>query len=230
MSNGPSGRQNPSVLAEPMSDRRPVDAPLGSWSLAIAVLGGVAVGALTLAGQRLLPGASNQLANSGAVWSAAAFAAGRLLPVRTRGAAVVGGLTLIGAVVGYYASTTVFLHDDVDAATMRAPLLWIVIALVAGPVSGFAGLLVRTDGRIWIRAVAADLIGAVFIGEAVYQAAVNHGGAVAVMLAVIGILLPLVFARSRSDRLHAVIAFVPVSIVGVGAVGAVYAVVNAVLG
>ena len=113
---------------------------------------------------------------------------------------------------------------------MRAPLLWIVIALVAGPVSGFAGLLVRTDGRIWIRAVAADLIGAVFIGEAVYQAAVNHGGAVAVMLAVIGILLPLVFARSRSDRLHAVIAFVPVSIVGVGAVGAVYAVVNAVLG
>lgn len=230
MSSRHAGRQNPRVLAEPMSDRPPVVESLGAGSLAIAVLGGVAVGALTLAGQRVLPGTSNQLANSGAVWSVAAFAAGRFLPVRTRGAAVIGALTLIGAVVGYYATTTLFLHDDVNTATMRAPLIWLAIAVVAGPAFGVAGNLVRTNSRIWLRAVAADLVGAVFIGEAVYQAAVNHDGTVAVMLAVIGVFLPPSFTHSGSDRRRVVIAFVPVSIVGVGAVGAVYAVLNAVLG
>jgi hypothetical protein len=55
-------------------------------------------------------------------------------------------------------------------------------------------------------------------------------GGVAVMLAVIGVLLPPAFTHSGTDRRRAVIAFVPVSIIGVGAVGAVYAVFNAVLG
>ena len=70
----------------------------------------------------MLPGTYNHLAKSGAVWSVAAFAATRVLPVRTHRAAVVGALCLVGAVVGYYASTTLVLYDDVDAATMRAPL------------------------------------------------------------------------------------------------------------
>ena len=69
-----------------------------------------------------------------------------------------------------------------------------------------------------------------FVGEAVYQATINHDGAVAGLLVVIGILLTPLLARSRSDRVRAAIAFVPVSVVGVGAVGAAYAAVNAVLG
>jgi hypothetical protein len=199
-----------------------------SWWV-IAVLGGVAVGGLTLAGQRVLPGTFNQLANSGAVWSVAAFAAGRFLPVRIRSAAIVGVLTLVGAVVGYYGSTTVFLRDHVDMAAMRAPLLWLAIAVIAGPIVGVAGMLARTGRRIWVRAVAVDLVGAVFVGEAIYQAAVNHDGAVAAMLAVIGALLPPLFAGSGPDRRWVAIAWAPVSLAGVAAVGAVYAIVNTVL-
>jgi hypothetical protein len=202
---------------------------LTTWSPAIAVLGGIAVGALTLGGQRVLPGAYNQLANSGAVWSVAAFAAARFLPVRRPRAAVIGAFALVGAVVGYYASTTLVLHDDVDAATMRAPLTWLAVAVIAGPLLGIAGMLARVDDRAWIRAVALGLPGAVFVGEAVYQAIVNHHDAVAGLLVVIGVVLTPLFARSGSDRLRATIAFVPVSVVGVGAVGAAYAAVNAVL-
>lgn len=203
---------------------------LTTWSPTIAVLAGIAVGTLTLGGQRVLPGAYNQLANSGAVWSVAAFAAARLLPVRARRAAIVGAFVLVGAVVGYYASTTLVLHDDVNAATMRAPLTWFAVAVIAGPLLGIAGTLARVDDRAWIRAVALALPGAVFVGEAVYQAAVNHDGAVAGPLIAIGVLPTALLARSRSDRLPAAIAFVPVSVVGVGAVGAAYAAVNAVLG
>src|SRR5258707_8570847 len=105
--------RNPRVLPESMPGRRSSMMSLTTWSPAIAVLGGIAVGGLTLGGQRVLPGAYNQLANSGAVWSVAAFAAARFLPVRIRRAAVIGALALVGSVTGYYASTTLVLHDDV---------------------------------------------------------------------------------------------------------------------
>ena len=204
---------NPRVLTESTPDRRTSTMSLTRWSPAIAVVGGIALGALTLGGQRVLPGTYNQLANSGAVWSVAAFAAARFLPVRTHRAAVVGALGLVGAVVGYYASTTLVLHDDVDAATMRAPLAWLAVAVIAGPLLGIAGTLARVDDRAWVRAVALVLPGAVFVGEAVYQAAINHDGAVAGLLVVIGILLTPLLARSGSDRVRAAIAFVPVSVV-----------------
>ena len=103
------------------------------------------------------------------------------------------------------------------------------VAVIAGPLLGIAGMLARVDDRAWIRAVALGLPGAVFVGEAVYQAIVNHHDAVAGLLVVIGVVLTPLFARSGSDRLRATIAFVPVSVVGVGAVGAAYAAVNAVL-
>ena len=101
--------------------------------------------------------------------------------------------------------------------------------MIAGPVLGVAGTLARVDDRARIRAVALGLPGAVFVGEAVYHATVSYDGAVAELLIVIGVLLTALLARSRSDRLSAAIAFVPVSVVGVGPVGAAYAAVNAVL-
>ena len=67
-----------------------------------------------------------------------------------------------------------------------------------------------------------------FVGEAVYQATVNHDGAVAGLLLVIGVVLTPLFARFGTDHVRAAIAFVPVSVVGVGVVGAAYAAVNAV--
>ena len=68
--------------------------------------------------------------------------------------------------------------------------------MIAGPLLGIAGTLARVDDRAWVRAVAVVLPGAVFVGEAVYQATINHDGAVAGLLVVIGILLTPLLARS----------------------------------
>ena len=127
------------MFTESTPDRRTSTISLTRWSPAIAVLGGIALGALTLGGQRVLPRDVQPTGQLGrGVVGRGLRGRPRLLPVRTHRAAVVGALCLLGAVVGYYASTTLVLHDDVDAATMRAPLAWLAVAVIAGPLLGIA--------------------------------------------------------------------------------------------
>jgi hypothetical protein len=61
------------------------------------ILVGLAVGVLTLVGQRVLPGSRNAAANSGAVWFAVAFGVGAFMPSE-RLAVVMGFVTLAAAV------------------------------------------------------------------------------------------------------------------------------------
>ena len=77
-----------------------------------AAAGGLAIGGLTLWLQGILPGAWNHLANSGAVWALAAFGAGILAAGLGWRRSALASLALFGAVTGYYASATIFLHDD----------------------------------------------------------------------------------------------------------------------
>src|SRR4051812_34360355 len=71
--------------------------------LVLAFIVGVAAGVGTSYLQGVLPGPTNSLANSGAVWSMVAFLV--TLASRQRGAraAVIGALALLGEVAGYYA-------------------------------------------------------------------------------------------------------------------------------
>lgn len=184
--------------------------------MVLAAVGGLLLGGVTLVLQGLLPGSWNQLANSGAVWSAGAFAAGGCLSVTARRAAIVGLATLLGADVGYYASTTVFLHQDLSAAALRGPVIWAVVALVAGPLFGLAGCWYGGD-RPRRRLAAICLLSAVFVAEGLYLlVALHYRGAAAIMIAV-GLAAALLLARSARERLRALLVLVPVGLLGVAA-------------
>ena len=171
-------------------DAPPGPAPRTAVPLALATLAGLAVGGLTLVMQGTLPGVLNHLGNSGAVWSLAAFGAGALLPVRGWRAAVSGAVLLVGAVLGYYGSTTVFLHDDVNSGTLLGPAVWATVALVAGPVFGLAGAAYRGD-RPGYRWAALGALGAVFVAEALYLGGALSQWGEAGLMAGLGLLLAL---------------------------------------
>ncbi|MER8223510.1 DUF6518 family protein [Streptomyces sp. NPDC094143] len=113
--------------------------PLG-WGgrVATATSGGLLLGVLTNLAQGWLPGAWNQIANSGAVWCSAAFAVGALLDrLRPLWQAALGGLGAeVGLVVGYYGYAE-FGRDG--AGSLFFPLIWLGMAMVAGPLFGVAG-------------------------------------------------------------------------------------------
>src|SRR2546430_8219388 len=77
------------------------------WQVAVLVIiCGLAVGALTLAGQGMLHGSWNQIANSGAVWIVPVFFIGSLMPT-DKSAALSGIGILAGALIGYYATQAI---------------------------------------------------------------------------------------------------------------------------
>lgn len=153
--------------------------------------GGLAVGLLTLWLQGVLPGAWNHLANSGAMWCLAAYAAGVVLRSHRGRAAIGGTLVLFGAVFGYYAGATVFLHDEVSAASMRWPLIWLLTGLVTGPIFGVAGAAYRSPDR-GPRLLSVLAVGAVFVGEAAYLLLVLAYRSEAGIMLLLGLALPVV--------------------------------------
>jgi Family of unknown function (DUF6518) len=174
--------------------------------------GGLAVGGLTLWLQGILPGAWNHLANSGAVWVLAAFGAGILTAgLGWRRPALAGTLALIGAVIGYYAAATIFLHDDLSAATLRGPLVWLAVACVAGPVFGLAGA-AYLDPRPWLRALSVAAVGAVFLAEAAYLLIVLGYRSEAGIMGVAGLVAPVILGRCAADRWRGMVALVPVGV------------------
>jgi hypothetical protein len=149
--------------------------------------------------QATLPGVLNHLGNSAAVWCLAAFLAGRLLPWRAWWAALGGLLVLAGAVVGYYACTTLFLHDDLNAGTLFFPGVWLTAALLAGPVFGVAGTVAGSADRLR-RVLAYAVLTAVFLAEAAYlEVGLNHTGE-ALLMAGLGVLVALVPLVTRLTR------------------------------
>jgi hypothetical protein len=229
------------VTALPRADKPGIALPAFA-----AALGGLLIGGLTLALQGVLPGAWNHLANSGAVWCTAAFAAGALVPARRPAverpaverpavegrkwsvtAGVAGLAVLFGAVIGYYGSTTLFRHDDVSAAALRGPELWLVIACLAGPVFGVAGRAYRRGDERG-RLIGMATLGAIFIAEALYLLVGLHYAQGAAILGAIGVLVPIVLGRSGRERLRGVATLVPLTLIGALVEAVVYLISQAV--
>lgn len=193
-----------------------------------AAAAGLVIGALTLAGQALprflldhgiddaVTGAiagfiAQHLGNSGAAWSLWAFLAGALLPVRRWLAALAGLLVLLGATLGYYSATTVFLHDDVSNG-VTSSLVWGAVSLVAGPLFGAAGALwLRGPARL--RPWAPALIGGLFLAEGLYYALVLRYQGDAIASALTGLVLVCLLERSGEGRRAALVRLLPATLV-----------------
>lgn len=184
--------------------------------MSLATVAGLLIGVATLKLQGVLSGAWSQLSNSGAVWVVSSFVAGALLADRGRGVVIAAGtMTEVGEVLGYYGGAQFLLRDTPDLLpTLVSLLAWGVPALIAGPIFGLAGSWWRQERRLW-QAIGVGLLGAVFIAEAIRMWQVLHYIPEAVLLAVIGVLLPVALGRSLRGRLDGLLALVPTVAVGV---------------
>jgi hypothetical protein len=132
-----------------------------------SVLGGLAIGVATNVLQGVLPGGFNSIANSGSVWVVGAFAAGAL---STRLAPLLGLLTQVFAVVGYYGCAELVRDGTGD---WHAPGVWLGLAFVAGPIFGLAGTWWRHGaGRRPILGV--GMLGGVFGMDGLWHLTVLH--------------------------------------------------------
>jgi hypothetical protein len=186
---------------------------------ALVAVVGLAVGVLTLVAPGALAGHWRTWANSGAVWLVPAFFVGSFMP-SDRVAAAAGAMTLVAAIVGYYASAPVVV--DRAAADAGSVTVWVVIALVGGPVYGMAGWWWRGD-RPWRRIAAIALLGGVFTAEGLDRVLrttlVREPGWA--MLA-LGIAIPLLLGRTTRERFWSLVAELPVILAALG----VYRIVN----
>ena len=173
--------------------------------LAIAALIGLAAGSLTQVGQGVLPDGWRVIANSITPWLAVAFLTGAVAPGRA--SAVAGGIvSLLGALVGYYA--LVAIRFGYGPSLSGAMLLWLIAAVVGGPVFGLAGHWWRGPDA-WRRAVGPALLGAAAIAEGVYLSGIETVAAATPGFLVVGVALPVLLGRSRDDRLRGLAALVP---------------------
>jgi hypothetical protein len=130
-------------------------------SVVVAVVVGLAIGALTAYAQGWLGDGTASLANSAGPWSVAAFVVART----GRGvvaAAVAAMVTLVSCEVGYAIATEI--RGGSNAAS--TVVFWLAAALLAGPPLGVAARWsTRTGAR---RAVGFAVLGGVLIGEGWY--------------------------------------------------------------
>ncbi|MEU7867452.1 DUF6518 family protein [Dactylosporangium sp. NPDC049140] len=178
------------------------------------VLGGIALGVVSLLLGGVLGGDSGRLVNSGAVWAVGAFAAGAVARRGPWRVALAGVVVLVGAVAGYYGGLVVFEHRHVGADVLAGPVGWSVVGLAAGPVFATAGAWWR-DERRGHRVVGVCALGAVFLAEAAYLAVKGRPAGEAWIVAAIGLAVPLVLSRGGRERLMAMVALVPATALGV---------------
>ncbi|BCJ38822.1 hypothetical protein Athai_63250 [Actinocatenispora thailandica] len=184
-------------------------------TLLVAALAGLLLGAVDLAGQLLLPYPWANLANSPAVWAAAAFALGAWVRGGPTRAVPAGIVLLLVAVEGYYVAATLVLGDDLANLWSPATVVWLAAAVLAGLVFGPAGAAWRAD-RWWPATVAVALLGAVFVAEAGREFRAGHVPT-GTMLTVLGLALVLLLGRSARQRLVALAVLVPIAALGAAA-------------
>ena len=175
----------------------PAQASRGSLFVFIALVAGLAIGALTLLLQGLLPNSILQIANSGAVWSIAAFVLGWRAP-SARVAMIAGVIALAGEVTGYY--TAAYFSDlmDISAGTMAIVGYWLFVALLAGPLFGWAGYQSR-HGTGLREQIARAALGAAFVGEGLHLLMVLPTPNTSILWFAIAVVITLLLTWRRHD-------------------------------
>jgi hypothetical protein len=188
-------------------------APGIARTVAIALAAGLIAGGVTQLLQGILPAAIGSFANSATPWLAVAFGVGSTAS-RWWLAAIAGAVTLLAALVGYYG--LVQLRYGYGAELRGAVLLWLIAAVVGGPVFGVVGRWWRGDGP-WLRATGPALLGASAIAEGVYLAGIPTVASAGPLFVAVGLAIPVVLGRRRDDRIRGLLLLLPC--VGLGAAG-----------
>lgn len=95
--------------------------------------------------------------------------------------------------------------------------VWVVVALVGGPVLGMAGRWWRGD-RQRLRIAALALLGGVFFAEGLDWVLRNfHAGTMGWTMMAVGVVVPLVLGRTNGERLWGLTAELPVIVAALGA-------------
>ena len=182
----------------------------------LAIMLGLAVGVLTLTGQKYLPMNLNFLANSGAVWLIPAF----LLSYFGKGnrlQAVVNTIVcLLGCVYGYYIFEAVLNHHAFTFA--GGVLLWSVVAFIAGAVFGFGAFLANQKNSK-LKYLGMNLLPAVFTAEGldnvIHIEDYSHMVPAVIMKIIIGVILYLVVNRKDAIRIKNLVSYVVITALGV---------------
>ncbi|MER7492776.1 DUF6518 family protein [Streptomyces pharetrae] len=177
-------------------------------AVAAATAGGLLFGVLTNLAQGWLPGAWNQLANSGSVWAACAFTTGALLARRgTLSRAAVGGVGAeVGLVLGYYGYAE-FGREGMGA--LLFPLLWLGMACVAGPLFGVAGHWWRRGKDVRRRIAGLAAFAGLFGMEGLMYTWDLHYMPQAMACFAVFALVPLLMARTHRERALTLAAAAP---------------------
>jgi hypothetical protein len=172
--------------------------------VAVVVVAGLVTGIVTQLGQSVLPTGWSQAANSISPWLLVTFLVGSTMPT-WRAGLLAGIVTLVLALVGYYAMTQLRYGIGGGSSSL---LFWGLGAVVGGPVFGVAGRLWR-DSSLRTRSLALGLLAAAFLADAGFHAVVLSEPRVGLAFGVAGLLVPLALGRSAPERLGAYGAAVP---------------------
>ncbi|MEU6250887.1 DUF6518 family protein [Glycomyces sp. NPDC047010] len=205
-----------------MSDSPTLAGPRWPLLLAVAVLGGIALGAVDLVAQRELAYPWANLANSSAVWAVGAFGIGAWVRSGRWRPAVAGTVLLVVAVGAYYVAATLIQDDDLANLWAVTSLVWMAFGVLAGTVFGTFGAWSRSSVP-WRATAGLAALGAVFFAEAgvllrrlsnVEEQYRADGLATAVIMAVVGLLLIGLLGRTWRRRLTALAVAVPLAALG----------------
>ena len=206
--------------------RSSVDQP-HRWAVVLvaSLFAGLLLGPIDLVAQKLLTYPWANLANSSAVWAVGAFCFGRWVQGSRWRPAVAGSLMLTVAVETYYLAATIVLHDSVETLVSITTLIWLMFGIGAGALFGTAGAWSGTAGRA--RATAGTAIaGSVLFAEALIL--IRGVGGVpaadgtayrqtALIEALIGIAIIVLASSNPRQRLFALAASVPITVLGFAA-------------
>jgi hypothetical protein len=209
-------------------------------AVAGALVVGLVLGFLTQYLEGELSGKWGTLATSDVVWVIVAFMVAAAWRLRAGWSAVLGFVTLVAALTGYYVSAR--LIDGVTSSA-SAIAVWVLAALVAGPVFGVAGSWWSADGAVrstgsWLSAgggseraearlwhlsrsvVAVALLSAALLAEGIhYLWRVEGEGAAGQLELVAAVVAPLALAHSGRDRVTGLLLLIPLGLLGVAAYG-----------
>jgi hypothetical protein len=179
----------------------PTDAVRGAVVILVA---GLATGILTQIGQGVLPDGWSSAANAISPWLFVAFLVGSTM-ASLRSAALAGIGILVLAIIGYDAMILVRYGYG---PSLGSSLFWGIAALAGGPVFGIAGYAWRT-GTHPQRAAALGLLVALGVAEGIYNSVVLGSPGTGAAFVLIGLLMPVLLARSADDRIGAYVASIP---------------------